>query len=315
MYKNAVTLTDFLLEDERKNDKTTLGLTILLHEIENATKIIASHVKASGLVDIIGSTGNTNASGDQVQKLDEFSNQILLEMLSSCGQVHALASEEIEEAVYPKDSHGEYIVYFDPLDGSSNIDSNMPIGTIFSIYHKDGGLLQKGKKQLAAGYVLYGSSVVFVYSSGNGVNGFTLDPSIGSFLLSHPEMKIPPSGKIYSLNEAYEKFFDEKLRGYLKKLKEDGDSISRYVGTLVADAHRTFIKGGISIHPATSKNPEGKLRLMLEVNPFAFLTVQAGGMALGADNKEVLEIMPKKIHDRSPFIQGSPENIKDYLNF
>ncbi|MBI2621253.1 MAG: fructose-1,6-bisphosphatase [Candidatus Levybacteria bacterium] len=314
MYKNAVTLTDFLLEDERKNDKTTLGLTILLHQIENVTKIIAAHVKASGLVDIIGATGKTNVFGDQVQKLDEFSNKLLFDMLKSTGQVHALVSEEMEKEVIVENSKGDYIVYFDPLDGSSNVESNIPIGTIFSIYHKDGGLLQKGNKQIAAGYVLYGSSVIFVYTSGSGVNGFTLDPGIGAFLLSHPDIKIPKEGKIYSINEAYEPTFDRKLQNYLKNLK-NGDSVARYVGTLAADAHRTFIKGGIFLHPASSKNPEGKLRLMLEVNPFAFLTFQAGGIALGANNKNPLSITPKHIHVRSPFVMGSPKNAKAYLSF
>ena len=315
MYKNAVTLTDFLLEDERKNEKATLGLTILLHQIENATKIIAAHVKSSGLVDIIGATGNINASGDEVKKLDEFSNKLLVDTLIPSGQVHAVVSEEIEEAVFAENSKGEYIVFFDPLDGSSNIDTNCPIGTIFSIYHKDGGLLQKGEEQIAAGYVLYGPSVIFVYTSGNGVNGFTLDPAIGAFLLSHPNIKVPSKGEIYSINEAYEARYDKGIQTYLKHLKQEGNSRGRYVGTLVADAHRTFIKGGIFLYPADTKQPEGKLRLMLEVNPFAFLTFQAGGVALGANNKNPLTIAPKHIHELSPFVMGSPKNIKTYLSF
>ena len=315
MYKNAVTLTDFLLEDERKNEKATLGLTILLHQIENATKIIAAHVKSSGLVDIIGATGNINASGDEVKKLDQFSNKLLVDTLIPSGQVHAVVSEEIEEAVFAENSKGEYIVFFDPLDGSSNIDTNCPIGTIFSIYHKDGGLLQKGEEQIAAGYVLYGPSVIFVYTSGNGVNGFTLDPAIGAFLLSHPNIKVPSKGEIYSINEAYEARYDKGIQTYLKHLKQEGNSRGRYVGTLVADAHRTFIKGGIFLYPADTKQPEGKLRLMLEVNPFAFLTFQAGGVALGANNKNPLTIAPKHIHELSPFVMGSPKNIKTYLSF
>ncbi len=308
MYKNVVTLTDFILEDQP-------DLTILLHQIENATKIIAAHVKSSGLVDIIGATGATNTFGEEVQKLDEFSNKLLVDTLISSGQVHALVSEEMEEPVFAQKKSGQYIVFFDPLDGSSNIDTNCPIGTIFSIYHKDGGLLQQGSKQIAAGYVLYGSSVMFVYSSGSGVNGFTLDPAIGAFLLSHPNIKIPAAGQIYSINEAYESRYDKGLQAYLKHLKQEGNSRGRYVGTLVADAHRTFIKGGIFLYPKDTKQPEGKLRLMLEVNPFAFLTSQAGGIALGANNKNPLTIAPKHIHELSPFIMGSPKNIQTYLSF
>lgn len=309
-YRNVQTLTDHLLA--HRNQKTIP--TILLHQIENATKIIASHVKASGLVDILGKTGGKNVFGEEVQKLDEFADTLLVNMLLASGHVYALVSEEREKPIYaPKEQAGDYIVYFDPLDGSSNIDTNCPIGTIFSIYHKKDGLLPKGKKQLAAGYVIYGSSVLFVYSMGKGVNGFTLDPAIGSFLLSHPNITIPKKGAIYSINEAYS--YAPTIHAYLDHLKKEGKSRGRFVGSLVADAHRTFIKGGIFLYPAHKKKPSGKLRLMIEVNPFAFLTEQAGGKALYTGKKSPLAITPKHIHELSPFIMGSQENMDEFLAF
>lgn len=310
-YRYVPTLTDHLLE-QQQNPKNVPS--ILLHQIENATKIIASHVKASGLVDILGKTGGKNVFGEEVQKLDDFANTLLVNMLLASGHVYALVSEELEKPLYaPKEKAGDYIVYFDPLDGSSNIDTNCPIGTIFSIYHKKDGLLQKGAKQLAAGYVIYGSSVMFVYSMGKGVNGFTLDPAIGSFLLSHPNMQIPKEGVMYSINEAYT--FVPTIHAYLDHLKKEGKSRGRFVGSLVADAHRTFIKGGIFLYPAHTKQPEGKLRLMIEVNPFAFLTEQAGGKTIYTGKKSPLAVTPKHIHERSPFIMGSQENIDSFLQF
>jgi len=316
MSKNVPTLTDFILEEQKKHKSAKGSFTILIHEIVNTSKIIAAHVRESGLVDILGATGGINHFGEEVQKLDEFSNKLMLDALLATGEVHALVSEEIEEPVFaPKEKAGDYIVFFDPLDGSSNIDVNCPIGTIFSIYHKDGGLLQKGENQIAAGYILYGPSVIFVYTTGHGVNGFTLDPSAGLFLLSHPDIKIPSHGKIYSINEAYERMYDEPTQKYLDYLKSEGKSRARYVGALVADAHRTFIKGGFFAYPADSEKPNGKLRLTIEVNPFAFLTEQVGGKVLGAGNKNPLSIIPKNIHERSPIVLGSPENIDNYLSF
>lgn len=221
MFKNVITLTDFILEEERLTAEASGSFTLLLTQIENASKIIASHVKASGLADVLGKTGDVNAFDEEVQKLDEFSNKLLTDTLISGGQVHAVVSEEMPEAVYAKpEASGNYIVYFDPLDGSSNLDTNCPIGTIFSIYKKDRGLLQKGENQVAAGYIMYGSSVIFVYSAGNGLNGFTLDPAIGSFLLSHPNMKIPEHGATYSINEAYTPHYDKGTLKFLEKAKE-----------------------------------------------------------------------------------------------
>ncbi len=316
MYKYVPTLTDYILREQENFPRATGRFTMLMTQIENSAKIIASHVKASGLVDIIGKTGNTNTFGEEVQKLDEFSNKLLVDTLISSGEVYAVVSEEIPDPVFaPKESKGEYIVYFDPLDGSSNIDTNCPIGTIFSIYHKDGGLLQPGNKQVAAGYIIYGSSVMFVYTFGHGVNGFTLDPAIGSFLLSHPDIKIPEDGVYYSINQAYEALFDESTKKYLEHLRTEAKSKLRFVGSLVADAHRTFIKGGIFLYVADKKQPEGKLRLMIEVNPFAFLTEQAGGKALGAKGINPLDIMPKHIHQLSPFVMGSKKNVELFRSF
>lgn len=316
MYKYVPSLTDYILQEQENFPKAKGRFTILINQIENAAKIIASHVKASGLVDIMGKTGDINTFGEEVQKLDEFSNKLLVDALIGSGEVYAVVSEEMEEPVYaPKGNKGEYIVYFDPLDGSSNIDTNCPIGTIFSIYHKAGGLLQSGDKQVAAGYIIYGSSVMFVYTFGHGVNGFTLDPAIGSFLLSHPDMKIPKGRGYYSMNQGYESLLDDSVKTYLGHLKNEGESSLRYVGSLVADGHRTFIKGGIYLYTADKKHPEGKLRLMIEVNPFSFLTEQAGGKALAANGKNPLTITPKHIHERSPFVMGSTENIDLFLSF
>ena len=307
------TLTDHLLSERKKN---RYDLTILLHQIENAAKIIASHIKASGLVSILGKTGKQNSFGEEVQKLDDLANNILITTLVHGGQIHALVSEENSKPVFAsKQNEGNYIIYFDPLDGSSIIDTTSPIGTIFGIYHKNNGLLQPGEKQIAAGYIIYGSSVMFVYSSGHGVNGFTLDPAIGSFLLSHKGIKLPTNGNIYSINEAYENNYEIELKNYLQKIKTKDDTTLRYVGSMVADMHRTFIKGGIFMNPATTLRPDGKLRLMLEINPFAYLVEQAGGRALGKANNNPLHIVPQHIHERSPLIIGSKKMVEEYLTF
>lgn len=315
MPKYVPTLTDFILHEERKVRNATGSFTILLTQIENAVKIIASHIKATGLADILGSTGKKNIFKEEVQKLDELSNALLIETLTVSGQVHAIVSEEEEEPIYvPKSHSGNYIVYLDPLDGSSNIDSNIPVGTIFSIYKKDKGLLQEGKNQIAAGYAIYGSSVMFVYTFGSSVNGFTLDPAIGSFLLSHPDIKVPEKGNIYAINEAYSSSYDNGIINYLTSLKESKEYKARYVGTLVADIHRTLLKGGIFLYPKDRKNKEGKLRLMLEVNPMSFIIEQAGGFTLSS-NKSPLLIMPKNIHQRTPFVCGSQENVREFVKY
>lgn len=315
MFRKVTTLTEFILKEERRFKKATGSFTLLLTQIENAAKIIASHIKKTGLVDIIGQTGEKNIYQEEVQKLDKFSNDLLIDILSESGQVYAIASEELEKPVFVKKNSGDYTVFLDPLDGSSNIDVNINIGTIFSIYHKNKDLLQPGKKQVATGYIIYGSSVMLVYSCGNGVNGFTLDPSIGSFLLSHPDIKIPQKGKIYSLNEGYYQLYNKALQNYLNHLKNPEKLAKlRYVGSMVADVHRTLLKGGIFLYPSDKKNPQGKLRLMFEVNPFAFIIQQAGGLAY-SEKINPLQIKPSSLSQKIPIALGSPDNVREYLKF
>ena len=319
MSKIGIDLNRFILEEEAKNPSATGSLTQGLLAIENATKIIASHVRMAGLVDILGKVGKTNVQGEEVQKLDEFSNNVLIEQLSASGQFYALASEELEEPIYPEEGKdAKYVVAFDPLDGSSNIDVNVSIGTIFSIHKRIGdgeeNFLQEGYKQVATGYVIYGSSVMFIFSTGNGVNGFTYDPSVGMFLLSHPNMRIPEKGKIYSINEANsKKWVDEGLVKYIETLKDEGYT-SRYIGSMVADVHRTLIKGGIFGYPADKKNKNGKLRMLYEASPMAFLIEQAGGLATDGKNR-ILDIKPSDIHQRTPVFLGSKKEINQLSEF
>lgn len=314
MFNKPTTLTDFILKEEKAFKEATGSFTLLLTQIENIAKIIASHIKKSGLVDILGSTGEKNFYRDEVQKMDKFSNRLFIDILSQSGQVFALASEELEKPIFVNKSQGKYIVFFDPLDGSSNLDVNINVGTIFSIYKKDHSLLQKGFNQVAAGYILYGTSVMFVYGSGKGVNGFTLDPSIGTFLLSHPKITIPKRGTIYSINEANQPYFNQKIKKYLSLLKTKKKSVKlRYIGSMVADIHRTLLRGGIFLYPKDKKNPQGKLRLMFEVNPLAYLIIQAGGIAL-TNNKNPLEIKPQSIHQKIPIVLGSVDNLNEYIS-
>ncbi len=319
MVKIGIDLNRFILEEERKYPEATGSLTIALTAIESATKIIASHVRMAGLADILGQAGKTNIQGEQVQKLDELSNEILIKHLSDSGQFYALASEELDKPIYPSQgADANYVIAFDPLDGSSNIDVNVSIGTIFSIHRRIKGteedFLQEGYKQVAAGYVIYGSSTMFVLTTGNGVNGFTLDPSVGMFLLSHPDMKIPEKGKIYSINEANAKKWTEpKIIDYIETLKDEGYT-TRYIGSMVADVHRTLIKGGIFGYPADRKNTHGKLRLLYEASPMAFIIEQAGGKA--TDGKtDILNIKPTDIHQRTPVFLGSKKEINQLLEF
>ena len=319
MLAKVTTLTEFIIEEERKFSRATGSFTLLLTQIENAAKIIASHVKKTGLVDIMGTTGETNAYNEDVQKLDKYSNELLIDTLKASGQVYAMGSEELDEPIFVGKNSGDYIVFFDPLDGSSNIDVNINVGTIFSIYHKNSDLLQAGKNQVAAGYVLYGSSVMFVYSCGEGVNGFTLDPAVGSFLLSHPNMQIPKNGNIYSLNESYHNRYDQYLLDYIASIKVEEDTAGkpykmRYAAAMVADIHRILIKGGIFIYPENKKSPEGKLRLMYEVNPMSYLVNQAGGMSTSR-GIDPLEIKPKSLSQRVPIALGSQNQVKEFLTF
>lgn len=313
MSQPITTLTDLILQEERKNPAATGSLTLLLTHIEQAVKIIASHARRTGLVDILGKTGGKNAYNQEVEKLDEYSNNLLVETLLGSGQVHAVLSEELPQALYaPKEHAGNYIVCFDPIDGSSNIDTNGPLGTIFSIYHKDGGLLQKGEKQIAAGYVLYGPSTILVYASQYSINGFTYDPSIGSFLLSYPNLTMPKKGTIYSINEGNTLLFDPTIIKYLEHIKQTQKYKTRYMAAMIADIHRILLQGGIFLYPSDKKHPNGKLRLLYEVNPMSFIVEKAGGKAV-SPIENPLSIQPTTIDQQVPAIIGSKENIEEYL--
>ena len=320
MAKIGMDLNSFILEQERLYPNATGSLSRALVAIESATKVIASHVRMAGLADILGMAGKKNIQGEEVQKLDELSNNLLIQYLSQSGEFFALASEELDEPIFPEEGKdAKYVIAFDPLDGSSNIDVNISIGTIFSIHRRVNSdvsdFLQEGYKQVAAGYVIYGSSTMLVLSTGNGVNGFTLDPAVGMYLLSHPNMKIPEKGKIYSINESNDKkWIDAGLKEYIESLKDEGYT-SRYIGSMVADVHRTLIKGGIFAYPADVKNKNGKLRLLYEASPMAFLTAQAGGIAT-TGKEDILNIKPTDIHQRVPVFLGGKyemEKLKSML--
>ncbi|MDO8609075.1 MAG: class 1 fructose-bisphosphatase [bacterium] len=313
MYQKINTLTEFILKEEHQHKGATGSFTLLLTHIENAAKIIASHIKRSGLVDILGQTGNKNAYNEDVQKLDEFSNQLLIDILSESGQVGTIASEELAEPLVIN-KNGKYNIFFDPLDGSSNIDVNINVGTIFSIYQNVTDTLQPGKNQIASGYIIYGSSVMFVYTYGNGVNGFTLDPAIGSFLLSHPQITIPESKNIYSINEGNYELFDKHTKKYLQTIKQEIKPYkARYVGSMVADIHRTLLKGGIFLYPSDLKNQQGKLRLMFEVNPLSYIMEQAGGLSI-SNGKNPLDIIPETLEQRIPIVMGSKLEVEKFIN-
>lgn len=313
MFQKVITLTEWILKEEQKHHNATGSLTLLLTQIENAGKIIASHVKKTGLADILGHTGQTNTSDEQVQRLDKYSNDLMVNILSECGQTDVIASEEMEDPFFVTNHPGHYTVFFDPLDGSSNIDSNVSIGTIFSIYRTSDSFLQPGSKQIAAGYILYGSSVMFVYSSGHGVHGFTLDPAIGSFLLSNPHMKIPSHAKSYTINEGYSELLLGRDKKYLKSLKINSPPYKlRYIGTMVADIHRIIIQGGIFLYPQDIKHPHGKLRLMFEVNPMSFLMKEAGGLSISS-GENPLDLQPTSIHQRVPVVMGSRAEVEKYM--
>lgn len=325
MTGKLTTLTEFILQEESKVRGASGHFTLVLTHIEEAAKIIASHIRAYGLGDIIGKTGKKNVYEEEVKKLDDYSNSLLTNMLLGTGHVAAVFSEELEEPTISKNKKAEYIVFFDPLDGSSNIDVGITVGTIFSIYKKPKGknniksMLMPGIKQVAAGYVLYGSTVMFVYTYGNGVNGFTLDPAIGTFLLSHTNMTIPKKGSIYTMNESYWNRYHPYQQQYLNYIKEE-DSKSgrpyslRYAACMVADVHRILIDGGIFVYPENKKKPQGKLRLMYEINPMSFLIKQAKGMAVSLD-QDPLTIKPDKHDAKAPIAIGSPDNVKEYLRF
>ena len=311
-----ITLTEFLLKEEQTIPDARGSLTLLLNQIAEAGKIIASHVKNSGLVDIEGAAGKQNIFQEEVQKLDEFSNDLLVDMLAESGQVSTIISEEMDNPKAVTTRSGDYIVYIDPLDGSSNIDTNVSVGTIFSVYSKkNGGLLQKGKNQIAAGYILYGTSVMFVYTCNKSVNGFTLDPSIGSFLLSHPNVSMPETGTIYSINEGNIERYDTRIQLYVQSLKQEPTPYKlRYIGSMVADIHQIVLKGGIFLYPADTSQPDGKLRLMLEINPLSLLVKRAGGTSVSGTN-DPLDIEPENFLQTVPIVLGSRKEVEKYLDY
>lgn len=313
MLNKSQTLTDFLLHEEITSPPVNGSLTMVLLQIENSVKIIGSHIKQSGLVDILGKTGYKNAFNDEVQRFDDLSNTLLVTTLLSSGEVYAVASEELKEPIYSKNKGGDFIVCIDPLDGSSNVDCNASLGTIFSIYKKGDNILQKGNDQIAAGYVLYGPSIMFVLTTGKGVNGFTLDPSIGSFLLSHSNIIIPEKGSQYAINEGYSSNFTNQTKKFLKSFKSNGSKL-RYSGCMVSDVHRILIQGGIFLYPADNKNPNGKLRLLYEINPMAFIINQAGGLAV-SDGIDPLTILPNSVNQTMSIVLGSKDNVKIYKSF
>jgi fructose-1,6-bisphosphatase I len=327
MQKKFVTLYRHIIEQERKYPEATGQLSDLLADIALACKLISLEVNRAGLIDILGFTGEENIHGEVVKKLDVFAHDTLINAMKLSGHLCAIASEEsenfipIEERFMGTRPMSKYVCHFDPLDGSSNIDANISIGTIFSVYKRlsasgPGTLedcLQRGEKQITAGYVVYGSSTILVYTTGEGVHGFTLDPSVGEFLLFHENIRIPKKSKTYSVNEGNSSKWEKNLQRYVEHLRSDNPASgkpysSRYVGSLVADFHRNLLYGGIFMYPADKKNVNGKLRLMYEANPLAFIVEQAGGRA--SDGKcRIMEIQPDTLHQRTPLFMGSEEDV------
>src|SRR5262245_3970608 len=315
-----LTVQQHILEEQRRLYPDASGeFSWLLSGITLATKIVAAQVRRAGLAGIVGVTRETNVQGEQVQKLDVIANETVMQFLGNRGNVAIMASEENEHPVIVERDRkrGKYVVVFDPLDGSSNIDVNVSVGTIFSILRREtdpsgtrdvmADVLQPGTKQVAAGYVVYGSSTMLVYSAGTGVHGFTLDPAIGAYLMSHENMRMPARGTNYSCNEANADSFPAPYQKYLQHLRSGSTGrtySSRYIGSLVADFHRTLLKGGIFLYPPTKSHAQGKLRLMYEANPIAFLAEQAGGVATDG-TRRIMEITPTSLHQRTPLVVGS----------
>jgi fructose-1,6-bisphosphatase I len=326
-----MTLARHIIEGERMHPEATGELSDLLHDLSLAAKVISLEVNKAGLIDIIGFTGSENVHGEKVKKLDILAHEMLVKAMDHGGHLCAMASEEEEDIIHIPNQFnvGKYVLLFDPLDGSSNIDANINIGTIFSIFKRvspegtRGTLsdcLQKGIDQVAAGYVVYGSSTMLVYSAGHGVHGFTLDPSFGEFILSHENIKIPEKGKIYSINEGNYLYWHPGLKKYIKYLQREDKETNRpysgrYIGSMVADIHRTLLYGGIFMYPSDSRSPNGKLRLMYECNPMAYLVESAGGRAIDGKQR-ILEVQPTSLHQRVPIYIGSPYDVgvvEDFL--
>lgn len=324
--RKGITVSRQIMDCQQVHPQATGEFTGLLNELIVAGKIISAEVNMAGLADILGQSGKTNIQGEEVQKLDEFANQTIKRRMEQCGFVCVMASEEDDDIIPVMDGYeGKYTVAFDPLDGSSNIDVNVSVGTIFSIHRRvsSGGqgaeqdLLQAGSRQVAAGYIIYGSSTMLVYTTGDGVQGFTLDPSVGEFFLSHPDIMIPARTKYYSINEAYANSWHDGVRSYIDHIKdadpETGTPLSlRYIGSLVSDFHRNLISGGIFLYPRDKKSTgkqAGKLRLLYEAAPLAMLAEEAGGRAITDDGRRILDIEPTDLHQRVPLIIGSKDDV------
>lgn len=320
MDKSNQTLGEFIIENQKDFQYSSGELSRIFNSIRLAAKVVSYKVNKAGLVDIIGAVGEKNIQGEDQQKLDLYANEIFIQTLINREIVCGIASEENDDFITVQgsdDSHSnKYVVLMDPLDGSSNIDVNVSVGTIFSVYRRISPIgtpvtledfLQPGIKQVAAGYVIYGTSTMLVYTTGNGVNGFTLNPAIGTFYLSHPNMRFPVNGNIYSVNEGNYIHFPQGVKDYIKycQLEEENRPYSsRYIGSLASDIHRNMIKGGIYLYPTSSKAPEGKLRLLYECNPMAFIVEQSGGKASDGFSR-IMEIVPTALHERAPFFCGS----------
>lgn len=320
---SVVTIERFIIEQERQYPEATGALSGILYDLALASKMIANKVRLAGLADVLGARGTENVQGEAQQKLDVIANDIIVKAMDHGGRLCAMASEEEEGIIEipPSFQRGKYVLLFDPLDGSSNIDVNIPVGTIFSILKRvtpgaGAGtledMLQPGLKQVAAGYVIYGSSTMLVYTTGHGAHGFTLDPSIGEFLLSHPHIRIPEHGRYLSVNEAYEQHWTPEVKALIQRYRGmDGRREAmnvRYVGSLVADFHRNLLGGGLFAYPANTKSPTGKLRLLYECNPLAFICEQAGGAAIDGRGR-ILDVQPTALHQRSPYFVGSRADV------
>lgn len=324
------TLGEFIIENQNSFKYSSGELSRLINSIRLAAKVVNYEVNKAGLVDILGNSGQVNTQGESQQKLDVYANEKFIQMLTNRNIVCGIASEEEDEFIsinsLNSQNQNKYVVLIDPLDGSSNIDVNVSVGTIFSIFRRVttvgnevtiDDFLQKGKEQVAAGYVIYGTSTMLVYTTGDGVNGFTLNPAIGTFYLSHPNLKFPENGNIYSINEGNYSHFPLGIKKYIKFCQEQNNNrpyISRYIGSLVSDFHRNMIKGGIYLYPQSLNYPNGKLRLLYECNPMAFLAEQANGSASDGF-KRILEIQPNSLHQRVPFVCGSSRMVRDVEKF
>ena len=321
-----VTLDEFIIHRQKDFPFASGELTGLLRDIGVAAKIVNREVNKAGLVNILGKGGDENASGDDVQKLDLYANEKLIDCLKNSGECCGIASEENEDFIpIPgvETKNAKYVVVFDPLDGSSNIDVNVSVGTIFGIYRRKSDpsgpcelkdFLQKGTDLVAAGYVIYGTSTILVYTTGRGVNGFTLDPSIGEFCLSHRDIVIPDRGRYYSVNQGYYLKFDVEMRRYIDYCS-DLNLRLRYIGSMVSDIHRTLLQGGIFLYPNTRKYPQGKLRLLYECNPLSYIVEQAGGKAINTQLQRILDLEAKELHQRETIVIGSPDMVDEMKEF